>query len=511
MPAKTREPRETWIKVLDQTRCIGCHACTTACKSEHQVPLGVTRTYVKAVEVGVWPHVRRNFQVTRCNQCENPPCVAACPTGAMYQRPDGIVDFDKSICIGCKACMAACPYDAIFINPDDHSAEKCNFCANRLEVGLEPACVVVCPTEAILIGRLEDVSAKVTRIVNREPVAVRNPEKGTRPKVYYKGAHQATLDPIAATRPSGDTYMWSEIPKGPTTIASGHPASFHEANLSTDAKLAYDVAHSAPWGVKVSLYTWTKGIAAGAYLSTILLALVGKLPWSSPVVRFVGPITSLVFLAITGVLLIADLKHPERFYYIFTKGRLQSWLVRGAYGIGLFGGVVTLDLIAGFLRARTLEELLAIPGIPLAMLAALYTAFLFAQAKARDLWQNPLLPPHLVVQALLLGMGVVVLGAAAFNPYHVAYLERVLAAVAVVNLLMVIGEATITHPTARAHLGAYEMTRGRFRWYFAAGVALNLVAVVTPAVGIVLALGALLCILPLEHAYVQAGQAVPLA
>ena len=147
---------QRWVKVIDQDRCIGCHACTTACKSENEVPLGVTRTYVKSVEVGAFPQVRRAFQVTRCNQCADAPCVAACPTEAMYRRPDGIVDFDKEICIGCKACIAACPYDAIFINPDDNSAEKCNLCAHRLEVGLEPACVTVCPSEAILVGDLND-------------------------------------------------------------------------------------------------------------------------------------------------------------------------------------------------------------------------------------------------------------------------------------------------------------------------------------------------------------------
>lgn len=429
----------------------------------------------------------------------------------MYQRDDGIVDFDKSICIGCKACMAACPYDAIFINPEDHSAEKCNFCAHRLEVGLEPACVVVCPTEAILIGRLEDPMALTTKIINRQSVAVRSPEKGTRPKLYYKGAHQATLDPIAATRPSGDTFMWSEIQRGTDLAVSGHPTGFHDSNLSTDAKLSYDVAHAAPWGSKVSLYTWTKGIAAGAYLVPILLAVLGRLPWASPVVRFVAPITSLVFLAITGILLIVDLKHPERFHLIFLKGRLQSWLVRGAWGLMLFGAVVTVDLIAGVFQLRTLEQVLAIPGIPLACLAALYTAFLFAQAKARDLWQSPLLPPHLVIQALLLGAAITLFGVAAANPLHVAYVDRILSALALINLLMVIGEATITHPTAKAHLASYEMTRGRFRWFFLAGIILNVIAIATPLVGIDLGVAALLCILPLEHAFVQAGQAVPLA
>src|SRR5947199_10202012 len=83
-----------WAKVIDQTACIGCHACTTACKSENQVPLSVTRTYVKYVDVGEFPAARRNFQVTRCNQCADAPCVTACPTGAMFKRADGIVAFD---------------------------------------------------------------------------------------------------------------------------------------------------------------------------------------------------------------------------------------------------------------------------------------------------------------------------------------------------------------------------------------------------------------------------------
>ena len=509
---KERAPlQETWVKVLDQTKCIGCHACTTACKSENSVPLGVTRTYVKAVEVGTFPNVRRNFQVTRCNQCYNPPCVGACPTGAMYQRSDGIVDFDKSICIGCKACMAACPYDAIFINPDDHSAEKCNFCAHRLEIGLEPACVVVCPTEAIIIGRLEDDTARATKTVHRQPVTVRSTEKATRPKLFYRGAHTATLDPIAATQPEGDTYMWSEIPKGPNIIASGHPASFHGANSSAVAKLAYDVAHHSPWGWRVSLYTWTKGVAAGAYLVPILLALLGKLPWSSPVVRFVGPAISLLFLTITGILLIADLKHPERFYLLFTKGRWESWLVRGGYGLLGYGAIVSADLVAGFFNLRGVEQLLAIPGIPFGALAALYTAFLFAQARARDFWQSPLLPPHLVVQALLLGSSITTLLVAHFDPANLGYLERLTAALAVFNLLLVAGEATITHPTAKAHLASYEMTRGTYAKPFWLGILLNAVAAVTPPLGPLATIGGLLCILPLEHAYVQAGQRVPLA
>src|SRR6185503_19213793 len=252
-----------WPKVIDQTRCIGCHTCSTPCKSENAVPLGVNRTYVKYVDVGTFPAARRAFQVTRCNQCDHPPCVTACPTSAMYRRPDGIVDFDKSICIGCKACIAACPYDAIFINPEDHSAEKCNFCTHRLEVGLEPACVVVCPTEAILIGNLRDPESRVAQYVNRDVVAVRRPEKETLPKLFYKGAHQATLDPLAAQRPEGGLFMWSEQQEGSGFVTAGNPNFNHS---SAAAVLSYDVAHSIPWDCRVSLYTWTKGIATGVYL-----------------------------------------------------------------------------------------------------------------------------------------------------------------------------------------------------------------------------------------------------
>jgi len=230
-----------WAKVIDHTRCIGCHACSTACKSENDVPLGVNRTYVKYVDIGQFPAARRAFQVTRCNQCDHPPCVEACPTSAMFRRKDGIVDFDKDICIGCKACIAACPYDAIFINPEDHSAEKCNFCAHRLEVGLEPACVVVCPTEAILIGDMNDPNSRVASYINRDVVAVRRPEKETRPKLFYKGAHQATLDPLEARRPENGMFMWSEQGGG---VSSCHPGG---ANNVAAAMLSYDVPHKAPW------------------------------------------------------------------------------------------------------------------------------------------------------------------------------------------------------------------------------------------------------------------------
>ena len=494
-----------WAKVIDHSRCIGCHACTTACKSENEVPLGVTRTYVKYVDAGHFPRTQRAFQVTRCNQCEEAPCVTACPTSAMFRRPDGIVDFDKEACIGCKACIAACPYDAIFINPEDHSAEKCNFCAHRLDMGLEPACVVVCPTEAILVGDLADPLAKVTEMVHQDALTVRRPEKETRPKLFYKDARQVTLDPLAAERPGGGLFMWSEQGSGADQVTSGHPGW---GNSSAGAILSYDVPHSAPWDARVSLYTWTKSIAAGAYLVPLLLILLGALSWTDPLWLFGAPLLAMVALVVTTALLIWDLEHPWRFHYILLRPQWRSWLVRGGVVLAGFGAVLAAHLGAAFAGAPGGVRLLALAGAPIAAMTAVYTAYLFAQSKGRDLWQNPLLPPHFLVQALLAG-------AAGLFPLATPEARLLLAdgfaGLTAAHLLLVLGEITITHGTAHAHLAVHELTRGRFARWFRAGMVLSAIGLAAPWIGLPALLAGLAGLLAYEHAYVQAGQAVPLS
>ena len=514
--------RPAWAKVVDQTRCIGCHACTTACKSENEVPLSVTRTYVKYVDTGAFPQARRSFQVTRCNQCEAPPCVSACPTSAMFKRADGIVDFDKSACIGCKACIAACPYDAIFINPDDHSAEKCNFCAHRLDIGLEPACVVVCPTEALLVGDMNDPSSRVAQIINRDPVAVRRPEKETRPKLYYKGGDQVTLDPLAAQRPPGGLFMWSEQGEVDHGVPSGHPGPW---NSSAAAVLSYDIPHRAPWDFRVSLYTWTKSIAAGAYLAPLLLLLTGAITAASPLWTFVAPIVAGVFLALTGAILIWDLEHPTRFHLIFRRPQWRSWLVRGGFIIGGYSAALAAHFAIAWTGASP-PLWLGLAGGALAILTAVYTAFLFGQAKARDMWQNPLLPVHFLVQALMAGAGAVALAALALPLLTGALAagEATTAAAATVtaslqlfalgsgaHALMILGEVLMPPPTAHARLAEREMTHGRFRGWFRVGLLGALLGVAAPWLGWVVVPIGLVALLAYEHAYVQAGQSVPLA
>src|SRR6476661_6411 len=196
--------------LIDNRKCIGCHACSTACKSENEVPLGVNRTWVKYVEKGVFPDTRRYFQVTRCNHCANPPCVPICPTTAMYRRPDGIVEFDSDACIGCKACLQACPYDAIHIDPDSGTAAKCHYCAHRTDIGLEPACVVVCPVHAIIAGDMEDPTSEISNVLATRRVTVSKPEHGTAPKLFYIEGNDAALHPSATER-TPETYMWADV------------------------------------------------------------------------------------------------------------------------------------------------------------------------------------------------------------------------------------------------------------------------------------------------------------
>ena len=139
--AAKKTPEETAEKkrqvhygmLIDTRKCIGCHTCSVACKSEYDLPLGVYRSWVEYTEKGRYPDVSRHFLPRLCNHCSNPQCVTVCPTGATYKRPqDGVVVVDSGVCIGCKYCAQACPYDARFLNPVTGFIEKCDFCIHRV-------------------------------------------------------------------------------------------------------------------------------------------------------------------------------------------------------------------------------------------------------------------------------------------------------------------------------------------------------------------------------------------
>ena len=226
--AEPKVPR--WVMVMDRRRCIGCRACTVACKSENNVSLGRFRAVIQEKVTGTFPNTKKVFLPLMCNHCEGnekdgvPPCVKVCPEfpgkrvkfktadgktiryrhGATYRRPDGLILIDKDLCIGCGKCIDACPYGVRSFDPfvkagadpKEQAADKCDMCVHRLDNGLEPSCVNTCQGRARIFGDLNDPESEVSKLVKKHNLAdgdhnnardekVLLAQKGTRPHVFY--------------------------------------------------------------------------------------------------------------------------------------------------------------------------------------------------------------------------------------------------------------------------------------------------------------------------------------
>jgi len=498
---------------IDQRTCIGCHACTVACKTEHEIPLGQFRTWVKYVDSGTFPDSTRDFAVMRCNHCTDAPCVQICPTNALFKRDDGIVDFDGESCIGCKSCMQACPYDAIYIDADTNTAAKCNFCAHRVDAGLEPACVTVCPTHSIWVGDLDDGSSGISRLVAENETMVRAPEQGTGPNVFYLGAERAVLDPLGA--PVRDTYLWAAADEQRLAIADDF------APEDPTAATTLNTAHPRVWGWRVATYLWAKGLGGGALFVAALAVIVGVPLGAAGDV--VAPVLGAAGAAATGALLVWDLKRPERFYYLFTRPNHGSWLVLGGYVLLLFGVACLVWFLVSVLGLDAAQPLLAWLVLPPCALVAGYTAFLFWQAEGRDLWQSRWLLPHLLAQALMAGAGAMALVAPLLGVGEDgnALLARSFVAGAVLHLAITGADLLGPHGSRNAEVAAHTIVRGRYARLFWAGAVAPVVLAVLLAAGSwnggLTALAALAglvgqaALLVYETVYVRAGQDVPLS
>ena len=487
--------------VIDNRMCIGCHACTVACKSEHDVPIGVNRTHVKYIEKGEFPKSTREFSVHRCNHCADAPCVEICPTTALYTRADGIVDFDNDRCIGCKSCMQACPYDALYIDPETNTAAKCNYCAHKIDGGYEPACVIVCPVEAIISGDLDDTNSKIAQLVANEETTVRKPEKMTDPNLFYVNGTNEMLNPNATVRDGN--YASSEQVTG-----VGHYAKYADKRLSEsdtenllvqlamensartgkpidkraidnvaqeiqqnvdtqEARRVYDSpSQGVLWGWEVPAYVWTKAIATGTFLMMAIWSLfIGELSVES---EMNGLIVSLIFMGLTGGLLVKDLDRPDRFLYVLLRPQWKSWLVRGAYIITGFGGLVSLKLLDNYLELGL--TWLWIPGLVFAGLGAVYTAFLFNQARARDLWQTPIQSAiHMLVHAIMAGSVVMMIIA----PNSSQWMANILLWGIVANMIIIAKEILIPHDTPDTKKAIHLMTKGYYSKYFWVGIVMG--------------------------------------
>lgn len=197
--AQAAQKKVRYGMVIDVRRCSGCQACSIACKSEFDVPIGGVRSWVEHHEAGAFPRMERRMLPRLCNHCAEPPCVEACPEeGVTYKREkDGIVVVDETKCIGCAKCVEACPYDARFMNPfkgdpeltqGNGAADKCDFCLHRITQGVAPSCVNTCPGRARIFGDLNDPSSEVAKLIAEIDTTVLRREEKTKPSVFYIGA-----------------------------------------------------------------------------------------------------------------------------------------------------------------------------------------------------------------------------------------------------------------------------------------------------------------------------------
>ena len=532
--------------VIDNRKCIGCHACTTACKSEHQVPVGVNRTWVKQVEHGEFPNAQRLFSVMRCNHCTDAPCVTICPTEALFIRKDGIVDFDKDRCIGCKSCMQACPYDALYIDPETHTAAKCNYCAHRIDVGLEPACVNVCPEHAIISGDMENPETEIFQLLQEQETKVRKKEKETQPNLFYIDAQDISLIPTATEKTNGS--LW-----GSQSLGVGHFAKEAEklaysnddivAELINQNKgyetetgkvdspktvevlMAKEVYNTPKkgilWAWEVSAYVWTKAISAGAFLIPFLASLLGYVEWTDQL-AYTSIGLSLFFLTLTGILLVMDLDQPKRFLYVLFRPHWGSWLVKGGYAITLFGGLLFLLGCSQFFDWSMLIGPLKILSGATAIIVAVYTAFLFAQAKGRDFWQSPTLSIHMLVHAFMAGAAIFLLLNLFFGMAEAwsDFLVNVLFISILINLIVIGIELFLLKHSSDAKRTIQMIIKGRYKFMFWTGALLigNVIPLILLSLGGSLEIGwslagmmVLLGIYITEHIWVEAPQHIPLS
>ncbi|GJM36456.1 MAG: 4Fe-4S ferredoxin [Saprospiraceae bacterium] len=446
--------------------------------------------------------------------------------------------------------MQACPYDALYIDPETSTAAKCNYCAHRVDVGLEPACVNVCPEEAIISGDMDNPDSKISELLSRQQVKVRKPEKGTQPNLFYIDGDDSSLNPTATEK--SDEYFWSSQSLGVGHYAkeaekmafsngdvlaalmesNGQSATAAEVSekgtsksidvMLGKARRIYDVPDKGVlWGWEVSAYVWTKAISAGAFLVPFLAWASG---WASPdpLVFWIALALGIVFLGATGLLLVLDLDRPDRFLNVLLRPQWNSWLVRGGYAITIYGGLLSLLALSNWMGWTAMATPLMWLTALIAVVVAIYTAFLFAQAKGRDFWQSPTLAIHMLVHSLMAGAATfAILGLVVKSDANwVDLLSNILLIGMGVNLFTMLIELTITHPTQDAKITVDMITKGRYRNNFWGGVIfLGNVLPMLLILGagqsdLLLAMAGVLVlggIYMTEHIWVEAPQRIPLS
>lgn len=238
-----------WGMVVNLSFCVRCYACIAACRIEHYLPTGILWPRLVALETGRDRPIVSNYSV-RCNHCQNAPCVSVCPTGATFQRKDGIIMIDQNKCVGCRYCVIACPYqNRTFVSKDKDrgffpgriqtnfekagkkryphqigTVEKCNFCAERIDEGIRkglvpgldrdatPACVNTCPARALTFGDLDSADSEISKLIRENNSFQLHPEYDTDPSIYFI---DGPIGSSGAAWNRNDTFREAAVTGGP--------------------------------------------------------------------------------------------------------------------------------------------------------------------------------------------------------------------------------------------------------------------------------------------------------
>ena len=367
-----------YAMALDTQACIGCLACSVACKVENGSPEGIWLAPVISHEFGEGEATRRAYVPLLCNHCTDAPCLTACPTGAIYRRKDGIVIIDQDRCCGSGACVIACPYGAIHYYGERQAAktsfdevtlaghqpgtaQKCTFCAPRLDRGQQPACVGVCPTGARIFGDLDDPHSAVAKAFAESDAIPLGAPVDTKPNTRYlaRGVRRAG---------------------------------------GTDADVALALRPQTQWGPLHALQFWLFALAGGLAAVTRFVPLhanAGGRSWD------LGAALAFVLLAAGGLLLLTHLGKPLYFASALRNWR-TSWIARGAIADVLFLALTAYLAASGPGALRGIAEIVL---LPFAALVAAYPALAMGALRSVPSWRGGGLPLKSAADALLAGCG----------------------------------------------------------------------------------------------------------
>jgi formate-dependent nitrite reductase membrane component NrfD len=410
--------------------------------------------------------------------------------------------------------MVACPYDQLFIDPNTNTAEKCNFCANRLEVGLEPACVVVCPTQCRIFGDIDDSDSKISTLLAREPVTVRKPEYNTDPNIYYFQGSRQLLDPVEPSHSA--IYKQGEADWQKDEVTPDWE------NKRGESRTVYDTFHKIPWDSKIIGYLMTKGLSTGLLILSLIMWRMG---FGSSLFSIWMPILSGFLLAATGALLITDLRRPERFYYILIRPNWKSWMTWGTYFITLDAILTVFWVLAAMAGATNAMGTLFWPFFNDTATTEIYTGFFFAQGSARDLWKGSENTLDIGVQTVVKGAaGLIFFGTIfpiADQTEALVFLGRVLTGGLLLHFVIMIFATLVHRFGSMAHERAVEvLLRGSLRsdfWWGAIvmGCAVPVLLLVWIGIGgwsaLIAGVLATAGAYYWDRVWVKAGQAIPLS